>query len=297
MPRHCKPKLSVMLVALAPALGGMVWAASPAHAQSESPPEASGAVSHAASASSSAGPSAYHPAAPVSDSSTASVVSASLSGEQRVTRLLVARCTIALCFDVGREGSEGSKHWLGIEPMVELPLGLLSFAPGTGSLADYVNTHAISVDLAAGIRVWILRDLVSFSVHWSKPLSPPPVHVSGIDFEFPGSALKRPYPGVGVGLLYDTLWLGVDRLQLRNGTGTSDGGDSTAIQYPANAVVDATWMFTLALQPITAARTVFASTLVTTSGSTSTGASGSASNSSSVASPTSTNGSSNFGNE
>lgn len=69
---------------------------------------------------------------------------------------------------------------------------------------------------------------------------------------YPGSAVKRPYPGFAIGLFYDSLWLGFDRGELHNG----DAGDQAAFNpdLPPNQVVTATWTITLALQPVTAFR-------------------------------------------
>jgi hypothetical protein len=115
------------------------------------------------------------------------------TGWSLVEILLEARCATAICFDNG-----GTKHWLGIEPLVELPIGK-SFAMGCTTLSDWVNNHDIRVDLAAGLRIWFFRDVVSFSVYLSKPLNDSPVRLEGSPFVYPGAAIRRPYPGAAFG--------------------------------------------------------------------------------------------------
>jgi hypothetical protein len=57
---------------------------------------------------------------------------------------------------------------------------------------------------------------------------------------------------VAIGLLYDSIWLGFDRDELRNG----DANDKSALNpdYPPNQSISSTWTVTLALQPVTAFR-------------------------------------------
>ncbi|HEY8087824.1 MAG TPA: hypothetical protein VIF09_08265, partial [Polyangiaceae bacterium] len=50
----------------------------------------------------------------------------------------------------------------------------------------------------------------------------------------------------------DTLWLGIDRDELRNG---SDGSSNINPQFPPNGLVSGVWTFTVAIQPFTAFRT------------------------------------------
>ena len=172
---------------------------------------------------------------------------APVTDEDLVDNLLAARCHTALCF---RNGA--ADKWLGIEPLVELPVGK-AFSVSGGSLSDYVNNHDIRVDLAAGLRVWIFRDVVSLSVYLSKALTAAPVRIAGSSFSYPANDVRRPYPGLALGLLYDSLWVGLDRDELRNG----DTGDATADNpaYPPNALVSSSWTVTIAVQPFTSFRT------------------------------------------
>jgi hypothetical protein len=169
-----------------------------------------------------------------------------VNGEDLVDVLLSSRCQTAICFDSGT-----SKNWLGIEPLVELPVGK-SFAVGRSAMSDYVNNHDLRVDLAAGLRIWFLKDVLSASIYISKPLTDASVRTGGSAFVYPGSAVHRPYPGVAIGLLYDSIWLGFDRDELRNG----DANDKSALNpdYPPNQSISSTWTVTLALQPVTAFR-------------------------------------------
>jgi len=184
--------------------------------------------------------------------STLSALSAQLeivetaTGWNLVDRLIAARCATAICFDNG-----SVKNWLGIEPLVELPFGV-AFAVSNSALGDYVNNHELRVDLAAGVRVWLFRDVVSLSIYLSKPLIDSSVELAGSDFVYRGSAVRRPFPGFALGLFFDSIWIGFDRNELRNG----DGTDSTTrnSDFPPNTVVSSAWTVTLALQPVTALR-------------------------------------------
>jgi hypothetical protein len=170
------------------------------------------------------------------------------TGWSLVETILRARCATAICFDNGQD----KKYWLGIEPLVELPIGK-SFALSNSALSDYVNNHDLRVDLAAGVRVWLFRDVVSVSVYLSKPLTDSRVRLEGSPFVYPASAIRRPYPGIALGALFDSVWIGFDREELRNG----DGEDGSAVNpdFPPNEVVSSSWTLTLALQPVTAFRT------------------------------------------
>ena len=172
-------------------------------------------------------------------------------GWELVTSILKARCATAFCFDNGT-GPGKQKYWLGIEPLVELPVGK-SVALSKSALGAYVNNHDVKVDLAAGVRVWFFRDLISLAVYLSKPLTDARVRLEGSEFVYPAASVRRPYPGIGVGLLFDTLWLGFDREELRNG----DGQDSSSLnpEYPPNELVSSSWTLTVAIQPVTAFRT------------------------------------------
>jgi hypothetical protein len=162
-----------------------------------------------------------------------------------VDAYLKARCASALCF-------EG--EWIGIEPLVELPIAK-SFAIGNSSLAQYVNNHDITLQLAAGIRVWAFRDLISVAAYLSVPLSSSAVRVEGSEFTYPGASIRRPYPGIAIGLLYDIIWVGFDHDELRNG----DSSDASAYnpEYPSNGRVSSCTTISIALQPVTAARALF----------------------------------------
>ncbi len=168
------------------------------------------------------------------------------TGWTLIDKLLTARCSTAICFDNG-----DAHHWLGIEPLVELPIGI-AFSVDQSSLSDYVNNHDIRVDLAAGARVWLFRDVVSLSVYISKPLIDSSIRLTGSNFVYPGASVRRPLPGFALGFLFDSIWLGFDRNELRNG----DGNDSSAANpdFAPNSVISSAWTVTLALQPVTAFR-------------------------------------------
>jgi hypothetical protein len=163
-----------------------------------------------------------------------------------VDAYLKARCASALCFYKG--------NWLGIEPLVELPVGK-SFAIGAGSLVNYVNNHEIKVDLAAGFRIWFFRDLISVSLYLSFPLSSSDVKLEGSSFTYPASAIRRPFPGLAFGLLYDIIWVGIDHDELRNGDTVNSSGYNP--EFPTNARISSCTTITVALQVVTATRALF----------------------------------------
>lgn len=167
------------------------------------------------------------------------------SGEDKLHAYLDARCISAFCM---------YGNWLGIEPLVELPVGK-SFALGSGSLNDHVNNFGFKVELAAGLRVWLFRDFLSFAVYLSTPLSSERVRLAGIPTSFPSSSIHRTYPGIAIGILYDTIWIGFDHDELRNGDGSESGAYSPL--FAANSVIAGATVVTVAIQPITAVRALF----------------------------------------
>ena len=168
-------------------------------------------------------------------------------GWSLVDKLLAARCATAICFANGE-----SQYWLGIEPLVELPVGISSALGNTG-LAEYINNHELSIDLAAGLRVWLFDDMVSISLYLSKPLIESSVRVEGSSFVYPGTAVRRSFPGFALGLFFDSIWIGFDRNELRNGD--SDNPMAFNPDFAPNVVVSSAWTITVALQPVTAFRT------------------------------------------
>lgn len=159
---------------------------------------------------------------------------------------LKARCTTALCFD--------DNMWVAVEPLIELPVGK-SFGTGSGSLVNFINNHEIKVDLAAGFRLWLFRDLISVALYLSFPLTTSGIRLEGSSFTYPAASIRRPYPGFAFGLLYDIIWIGIDHDELRNG----DSVDSSAYNpaFPANARVSSCTTVTVALQLVTATRALF----------------------------------------
>jgi len=162
--------------------------------------------------------------------------------------LITGRCITALCFNANHQVG-----WLGIEPLVELPIGE-EFTLNSGGLASYINNTDLKISFSAGLRVWILQDWLSFSVYISQPVTPKDskVRLMGSTYEYPAAYVRRPYPGFALGLFFDTLWIGLDRDELRNG---SDGSQNINPQYPPNALVAGVWSWTIAIQPFTTFRT------------------------------------------
>jgi hypothetical protein len=164
-----------------------------------------------------------------------------------VDQLLAGRCATAIC----PSPFHGA---LGIEPIVELPIGK-SFTFNKGGLADYINNTDVGVSFAAGLRVWILNDWVSFALYLSQPLTPKDsqLRATGSSFVYPATYVRRSFIGGAIGFLFDTLWIGIDRDSLNNGA----DGSGTAINpaFPPNAVISRVWTYTVAIQPISTFRT------------------------------------------
>ena len=137
------------------------------------------------------------------------------------------------------------------EPLAELPIGKTFGVPSSG-LARYVNGNDIQVSFNAGVRFWMAWDWVSFAVYLSKPLLQGGdfIHVSGSKHEFATSQVRRPLPGLGVGLFGDMLWLSFDYDQLRNG----NAGNLRAPEFPQNAIVSHAFTFTVAIAPMAGVR-------------------------------------------
>lgn len=175
---------------------------------------------------------------------------ASANIRDRLSRARKARCKTALCWG----GSDSTE--LALEPIGEIPVGKTFtpdfFRPRDG-LAGFVNNHDVSLTLAAGMRFWFYYDVVSLSVYFSTPLldGDATIRLDGSTFEHPFSRVRRPFPGIGIGLFGDIMWVGLDYNELRNGD--SDMGRDP--DYPRNAVIDRALTITVGIAPITLART------------------------------------------
>jgi hypothetical protein len=159
-------------------------------------------------------------------------------------RMRRARCATAICW------GDGYKY--GLEPLVELPIGKSFASNGLGGLANFENSHDLSATFTAGLRFWFLHDWASVSVYLSKPLFAQngSIRVNGSPFEYGAQNIRRPYPGFSIGLFADTVWLGFDIDELRNG----DSDSTRDPNFPRNAVVSRALVFTVALSPVTLAR-------------------------------------------
>jgi hypothetical protein len=73
-----------------------------------------------------------------------------------------------------------------------------------------------------------------------------------------------------VGLFFDSIWIGIDRDELRNGDGQDQQGQASGALnpfYPPNEVISSAWTVTIALQPVTAFRTAIGTAVQATKGS------------------------------
>ena len=157
-----------------------------------------------------------------------------------------ARCATALCF--------GDENEYAVEPVVELPVGkTFALSARSDGLPGYYDNNRIDVSFNAGIRFWALHDVASLTLYLSEPVVPSQstLRIQGSEFEHPPSAVRRPWPGLALGLFADTLWLGVDYNELRNG-GRVGGMD---IHYRPNQRIDSVVSLTVAIAPVNAIRT------------------------------------------
>lgn len=171
-----------------------------------------------------------------------------IDGEERTFRGALkyarrARCATALCW--------GPSYKWALEPLVEMPVGKTFSLPGS-SLSQYMNSNEIQVSFNAGLRAWLWWDWVSVSVYMSKVVitGNDAINTSTSGFALPVSQMRRPFPGLGIGLFGDILWLSVDYDQLRNGNSPS----TKSPDFPANSLVSHAFTFTLAIAPIAGIR-------------------------------------------
>ncbi|HRI08103.1 MAG TPA: hypothetical protein PKW35_09805 [Nannocystaceae bacterium] len=154
-----------------------------------------------------------------------------------------ARCKTALCW--------GPSNKFAFEPLAELPVGK-TFALSHSGLARYINGTDVDVSFTAGLRFWSHWDWFSVGIYLSKPLvvNRDLIHVSGSTHEFNSSQIRRPYPGLAIGLFGDMLWISLDYDQLRNG----NTGDQRAPEFRPNDVVSHTLTLSVAIAPVTGFR-------------------------------------------
>lgn len=154
-----------------------------------------------------------------------------------------ARCQTALCW--------GPSNKFAFEPLAELPVGK-TFALSHSGLARYINGTDVAVSFTAGLRFWSHWDWFSIAIYLSKPLvvNKDLIHVSGSTHEFNSSQIRRPYPGLAIGLFGDNLWISLDYDQLRNG----NYGDQRAPEFRPNDIVSHTLTLSVAIAPVTGFR-------------------------------------------
>lgn len=166
-----------------------------------------------------------------------------------VSGALAGRCATAICFG----GDDGYRF--AIEPLADIPVGktFALWPSDTNSLAGFVNNHDFSATFSAGLRFWAFHDIVSGSIYLAAPLfnTDDKVRILGDSFQQPSSRIRSPYPSFALGFLADTLWVGFQYIELRNGAADDSTRD---FAYPRNAVISQVWTATVALAPITAIR-------------------------------------------
>ena len=180
-----------------------------------------------------------------------------------------ARCATAVCW-----GGDGYRY--AFEPLLELPIGKTFAITGTqNSLGMFIDGHDFTVTFAAGLRFWAFDDLLSIGVYLSQPLltGDSTIQVRNSPVAQPVSNIRRPYPGLTIGLFGDLLWVGLDYQRLVNGDGSTRDPD-----YPASYKLAEAWSMTIGLAPGTGLRSGVATGLKSSpAGGSSSGAAGSGS--------------------
>ncbi|MCA9706928.1 MAG: hypothetical protein KDK70_13830 [Myxococcales bacterium] len=154
-----------------------------------------------------------------------------------------ARCHTAICW--------GPSHRFALEPLAELPIGK-SFSPARSSLGSYINNSGIGLRFNAGLRMWFEWDWWSLALYFATPdlAARETIEIRGSSFSYPVSQIRRPFPGLAIGLLSDNLWIGFDYDVLRNG-----GADTTRDpSFPPNEVVSRAFSITVAIAPLAGLR-------------------------------------------
>lgn len=158
----------------------------------------------------------------------------------RMSPARASRCATAICWGP-------SNRWA-FEPLAEIPVGKTFAFPGSG-VGRFINGNGIDVRFDAGFRFWFAYDWVSIGVYLSTPKftgSKETIRASGSQFEYPVSLVRRPAPGLAVGLFGDLVWVGVDYNQLRNGSSESTRNPA----FPANEIVSHAASITIAIAPL-----------------------------------------------
>lgn len=153
------------------------------------------------------------------------------------------RCGTAVCWGPGYK-------WA-LEPLVELPVGKSFSLPGS-SLAKYLNSNELQVSFNAGIRLWLWWDWISISTFMSKVLvtGNDTIYTATSGVPLPASQLRRPFPGLGIGLFGDMLWISMDYDQLRNGNVMA----TKSPDFRPNEIVSHAFTFTIAVASIAGLR-------------------------------------------
>ena len=161
------------------------------------------------------------------------------------SKIREARCQTALCW--------WPDNFWGLEVLAEAPLGA-TFAVGQGNFSNFLDNGGFSAQLTAGLRLWTAWDWVSVSVYFSKLVfqsSDANIRIKGFEFEHPVSSVRRPYPGVALGLVSDILWLGLDYNALYNGSGVAADP-----HFPEHSRITGAFTLTISIAPITLARSI-----------------------------------------
>jgi len=150
-----------------------------------------------------------------------------------------SRCKLALCFQHRKSG----RLW-GLEFLAEVPMGFTFSAHVNSSFGRFLNERPATISVKGGVRFIIpnlyfssisaymsTRDVTGFTA----------IKLDGNRFEYDPGSIRRPYPGVSVGLFGDLFWLGFDIEELRN------LGESPNPAFPVGATVARTITFTLAI--------------------------------------------------
>lgn len=161
------------------------------------------------------------------------------------SKIREGRCRTALCW--------WPDNFWGLEILAEAPLGS-SFAVHPTNLGGFLDNNGFTVQLTAGLRMWTLWDYISLSVYFSKLVfqsNDAAIRIPSYSYQHPASSVRRPYPGIAIGLLSDIVWIGFDYNVLYNGNNSHRDP-----HFPENTRIAGAWTVSIAFAPITLGRAV-----------------------------------------
>lgn len=161
---------------------------------------------------------------------------------------LTLRCKTALCF-----GGDGDTA-IGVEPILELPIGKAFLWHSTGAenlVRQSVETDSLNVSLAAGARLWVFQDLVSFGMIFVN-LSLKDEFSTGTK-NLSSSSMRSQFPGAILGLFADTIVVMAYPYVLRNDSSPTTIDDRNLKAYEE---ISRGWLGMVAVAPFTTIKNI-----------------------------------------